>query len=278
MFEGHKRKYCSHGCRHANAPRTEYSRNCVWCGNPFLCKRAKQKTCSVSCAQQVRRNKDGKRCLCQQCGTWYRPKQYDRVKFCSRECSFSHLWEQSRYREGMLKWWRAHVVQVVVRKPCKECGEDVRQGGKTAYCSDECRRLWSDKSSRRYRKYPTGCKHCGAATAFYHHKCDDCVAKNVRACRRASKARRRARLRGALVCERFDSHEVFRRDGYRCQMCGVKTRPMFKTTHRLYPELDHIVPSAHDGDHSRLNTQCLCRGCNQKKSDSLGGQQLRLIG
>jgi 5-methylcytosine-specific restriction endonuclease McrA len=79
--------------------------------------------------------------------------------------------------------------------------------------------------------------------------------------------------------ERFDPKEIFNRDGYKCQICGHKTRPDFKNpNHPLYPNLDHIVPLSKGGDHSRKNTQCLCRQCNIEKSNSGVGDQLRMFG
>ncbi len=83
-------------------------------------------------------------------------------------------------------------------------------------------------------------------------------------------------MRGNEV-ELFDRREVFERDGYRCQRCGCKTRPDWDVNHDRYPHLDHIVPVSKGGDHTRLNTQCLCRKCNMQKSDNMVGQ-LRLIG
>ena len=47
---------------------------------------------------------------------------------------------------------------------------------------------------------------------------------------------------------------ILTRDGYRCQLCGVKTLPNHPPTSDRYPTLDHIVPLSRGGAHSRENT------------------------
>jgi 5-methylcytosine-specific restriction endonuclease McrA len=69
--------------------------------------------------------------------------------------------------------------------------------------------------------------------------------------------------------------EVFKRDGYRCQLCGIKTRGMVPNPKA--PTVDHIVPLAHGGDHSFLNVQCACFACNSRKGASAANDQLRLV-
>lgn len=84
-------------------------------------------------------------------------------------------------------------------------------------------------------------------------------------------------LKANATIENFTPLEIFVRDKYICQMCGRKTRPDYKTPyHPLYPNLDHIIPLNKGGDHSRQNTQCLCRQCNATKHDNATGNQLRL--
>lgn len=93
-----------------------------------------------------------------------------------------------------------------------------------------------------------------------------------------SKQKRRAQKMGVNY-EDFNSSEVFERDGYRCQLCGKKTRPDYKNPyHPLYPNLDHIIPLSKGGEHSKQNTQCLCRRCNMKKNNNGIGNQLRMFG
>ena len=78
--------------------------------------------------------------------------------------------------------------------------------------------------------------------------------------------------------EKFSPTAVFERDGYICQYCNRKTRPDYNQYHPLYPNLDHIVPISMGGEHTKLNTQCLCRHCNIVKNNVGVGDQLRLFG
>lgn len=95
-----------------------------------------------------------------------------------------------------------------------------------------------------------------------------------RAMRRAAKSRRRAIERGAAA-ERFDPFEIFERDRWRCHICGEKTPQRLRGTYEdRAPELDHIIPLAAGGTHTRNNVACACRRCNLLKSDRPLGQLL----
>ena len=91
--------------------------------------------------------------------------------------------------------------------------------------------------------------------------------------------RRRALIRGATF-EDFSPFEIFERDDYICQSCGIKTRPDFNSQfHPKRPQLDHIIPLIKGGQHCKTNVQCLCRLCNMKKHDNEHfGDQMRLFG
>lgn len=55
--------------------------------------------------------------------------------------------------------------------------------------------------------------------------------------------------------------EILKRDGYRCQMCGVTAKDGATL------EIDHITPVARGGTNDADNLQVLCRECNAGKSD-----------
>jgi len=58
--------------------------------------------------------------------------------------------------------------------------------------------------------------------------------------------------------------EVFMRDRFRCQECGVHP----DATHRhVFLEVDHIIPVARGGTNRLENLQTLCDVCNAGKSD-----------
>jgi 5-methylcytosine-specific restriction endonuclease McrA len=50
--------------------------------------------------------------------------------------------------------------------------------------------------------------------------------------------------------------EIFIRDGYTCQYCGVQTRDL---------TLDHVVPKSRHGAHTWENLVSACKGCNHRK-------------
>lgn len=153
---------------------------------------------------------------------------------------------------------------------------------------------WSWAAKRRARlSQRRQCKSCGCAmdnvTAWVVH-CEPCRANakraNIskarksptsRAAKAAAKARRRMRVRQSTV-ERFDPLEVLDRDGWRCHICGVKTPRRLRGTYDdRAPELDHIIPLAAGGEHSRRNTACSCRKCNIDKADKPFGQMRLLV-
>lgn len=128
------------------------------------------------------------------------------------------------------------------------------------------------------------CKTChGQLKARQRLFCSDaCCRKSpaFKAAKRANKAMRRAKERGAEA-ERIDPMEIFERDGWLCQICGTKTPRLLRGTFkRNAPELDHRVPisPSHSGKHTRDNVQCACRQCNLEKSDKFVRGQLPLLG
>ena len=74
---------------------------------------------------------------------------------------------------------------------------------------------------------------------------------------REFKAKGKARS-GLTSSQRF---EVFKRDGYRCQICGAKA------DNNRQLEVDHKVPVAKGGSNELSNLWTLCFDCNRGKSD-----------
>lgn len=94
---------------------------------------------------------------------------------------------------------------------------------------------------------------------------------------RASKSRRRARVRGAHH-ERYSRHQVFERDAWRCHICKRKTLRAKVVPHPRAPVIDHLVPLAEGGDDTAANVATACFLCNSIKRECGGGEQLALIG
>jgi 5-methylcytosine-specific restriction endonuclease McrA len=152
------------------------------------------------------------------------------------------------------------------------------------YCSDECRyerqkEQHRHKYLRDWQPKALVCKACGKE---YAPKFGDkgkwyCSPTCKRLARRSDEPRSKAKRNGVYY-EPVNPLKVFKRDSWRCQLCGKKLKPNHRGTMRDdAPELDHIIPWAQGGEHSYRNTQCACRKCNSEKgSRELG--QLRLFG
>ena len=63
--------------------------------------------------------------------------------------------------------------------------------------------------------------------------------------------------------------EVFDRDGWRCQICGLQIPKSRQWPDRLSASLDHKLPLALGGAHALENCQAAHLGCNMAKGDRL---------
>jgi 5-methylcytosine-specific restriction endonuclease McrA len=171
-------------------------------------------------------------------------------------------------------------------KTCRVCGnESIPNNSNKKYCSIECRKkAESDdaykRNSAKKELKQRQCKECN--TTFipkYGDKnrvyCSSKCLHKYEHRKRRHITRARLRLVGYEV---VDPIKVMARDGWRCQMCGIKLKRKDRgTTKDKAPELDHIIPLSKGGEHSYLNTQCACRKCNREKGAGERGQ-LRLFG
>jgi len=107
----------------------------------------------------------------------------------------------------------------------------------------------------------TYCRPCALAyTVAYQTEFPETVWRHA--------AARRARINQARL-EDFDRLEIFERDHWICQICNRpvdREKPWRKPTS---PSLDHIVPVARGGEHSRANAQTACLRCNMRKGPAL---------
>jgi hypothetical protein len=226
---------------------------CKQCGVEFGSSRKNQKHCSTECAHLASRNRLPVTCL--QCGEAFEESvcRASARRFCSWAC-----------------WQESHAIP-----PCKcqQCGKDFKRKlyshawqGKNKFCSRECawdarwgegrprkggsaaaKRSWSQKTRTTTIRHR--CKHYGCP-------CDVTCTREA-------------------VCER---------DGWVCQQCGIQCHKgewrIDAATRKTDPrnaEHDHIWPLSVRGGPGNVleNSQCLCRRCNGKKRNKLGGQ-LRL--
>ena len=228
-------KYCSRRCSDTSRP---------WKPRP---NRANSnygpvRVCAVCSAEFKRPNRKGR----------------DAGLCCSRECGFT------------LIRWRGQQSRDVQRAKA----EFARWARNAKRAAEEAERVKPCKQ----------CRTCGTPVSKGQQRCGPCrsnarsatrSSEAYKASKRAAKARRRALERG-IHAERFDPFDVLNRDGWRCHMCGVSTPKSLRGTYDdRAPELDHIVPLADGGTHTRLNTACSCRRCNGLKGATVKGQ-LRL--
>lgn len=288
--QGRPPSYCSAECRRlwrqehpspqgVYAPLKHQVRQCVICGKEFTPRWRTQKCCSKACGRKSEAETKRKhRPVCKFCGKAYIPKKPDRLTYCSRECA--HAAQKARAAA------RAEAEEKARRRVCVICGKVFRGQLNSKYCSDECRKEKKRRDARQHaeskhkstRKTVT-CKECGKqfvpeyGTKRRRFCSEFCLHKYTH---RVGKAVRRARIKGCSY-EVFDPIEIFERDKWRCQLCGRKTPKSLRgTTDDRAPELDHIVPLALGGAHTRANVQCVCRRCNQTKGANVQGQ-LRLM-
>lgn len=281
------------------SPANDNRRVCEQCGI-LLVGPASKRYCGKACSSKAYRLRDkqnGKHPndrapehVCEYCGETFRRRKdkHNAARFCSRECGFaagSNLSVVQRY-SGVISAFR--VSFIVKRSICSECGKRFdTQNISVSFCSQACRDVSARRRAKEIRsvrddidRSERECPECGKkfipeyGRAHARYCSDRCSSKNNR---RRGKALRRARTRGAEN-DNFDPIEILTRDRWRCQLCGTKTpRRLRGSTDPRAPELDHIIPLAMGGSHTRTNTQCACRQCNGAKGATIAGQ-MRLFG
>lgn len=85
---------------------------------------------------------------------------------------------------------------------------------------------------------------------------------------RQNNHRRRAQKQLAPF-EFFKDVEIFQRDEWICQICFGDVDPTLRHPDPRSPSLDHIIPLARGGNHTRTNCQCAHLSCNKRKNCSV---------
>ena len=188
--------------------------------------------------------------VCEICGARFR-LNYSGQRTCGRACG------------AVLKRRNAGLPDRAAAKPapapreCSECGAEYESAhALKRTCSPGC----STARSRRVS--------LATMNANYRRMRPRIIAN--------AHARRAALL--AQTVEDVDPRVVFERDGWRCGICGKRTRREGRW--KRDPEvasLDHIVPIADGGEHSYANTRCTHLGCNIARGKRGGGEQLALL-
>jgi 5-methylcytosine-specific restriction endonuclease McrA len=291
----HPRKYCSPTCaKSAFITKRAIASRCTDCQKP--CRRGAHRCspCHLAWRGQAERGAGGRfpsvlaDRSCRFCGGAFQPRDAKTV-YCSRECAFADPnWKQGHWAElAERRTVRTAAMQAVRaakrQRACRVCSKPF-VSSHAAVCSPECRK--ADARAWHYANYQKVeregvCPECRkpwrlvgvqGRHRFCSRKCSRKFARRGRPKNHESRARRA----GVAVDYSIRSVEIFQRDGWICQLCGVKTPKRLRgTIDDRAPELDHIVPISRGGGHVRENLQCSCRRCNGRKGASVIGQ-LRL--
>jgi len=197
------------------------------------------------------------------------------------------------------------LIQKAEYKACSKCdnvkvlGEFHKDNSKKDGLSGHCKECVKDYAKQYYRQNSEKLLDYGNKyreenngkiryrNKWYYHKNREIERERKKEYRQTSLGRaarlknnhKYRALKAGATAEDFSPKEVFIRDKYICQSCGVKTRPDYKNpNHAKFPNLDHIIPLSIGGEHSRCNTQCLCRKCNLEKGNRHANDQMLLIG
>lgn len=232
------RVYCSPKC--AQAHRRRAPSTCVICGKTFTAKRTAVSCCSQRCGWKFlsRNSREAKQA--EAIKKW--------VEFLSLYPFLSALVTSASASRQTARSHRRRAVH----RPCRICGMQFKAkftgGCRSKFCGDACERSAKREHRRRGRRQRGKC--------------------------RGETHRQRARRLG-VPCEPVRRMDVFKRDGWRCQLCGRPTprRLLRDFKHPAAPTLDHIIPMAVGGPHTWANVQCACRECNSNKSATPLGQQ-----
>lgn len=158
---------------------------------------------------------------------------------------------------------------------CPRCGVDkpvVAFGKAQAYCKPCSAAITGEYRAANPPTLVVGesgeCRCCGTVFMANKRRSTYCSRACFQAYRHKAdwknQANRRARLASAFV-EQFDRIEIFERDGWICQICAALVDPDAPRYSYSVPSIDHIIPIARGGKHSRANVQTACLGCNVRK-------------
>ena len=263
----------------------------VLCGSPECKSRNDRRRRNEAAARRSagiyvlpRAPKPKRQCAFSGCGNALTRK--DQTTYCSRDCFWLavNAGEQQfmgRVRDkwaSLADWAYAWEEQRPEWIKCEVCCKTIaRNSVNTRTCgSKAC-------SWRMAHPVHETCFDCGKdlqAESRYVRRCDPCKEKRKRACRTLGKPRRRCRRHGVPYDPSVKSRAVFKRDGYKCQLCGRRCLSRFTVVNNMVdqrsPTVDHIIAIALGiKGHTWDNVQCACFECNVAKGCASVGQ-LRL--
>lgn len=218
-----------------------------------------------------------------------------KVEGCSRTRDSSRTSFCSRHRYLMDQYGSTDDPSFA--RSCDHCGETFWTTRRRArFCRAECRRAREkeDRAARnaaRCRIWVGRCGICGVTfvsptpDGYQVRMCsDDCRAEAKRTRSRIKESVREqprrvqyaesyavndARRRSATIdaVEVFSRAEIAERDGWVCQLCSKPVDPALEWPDPMSQSLDHKIPLAKGGSHTRENCQLAHLRCNLAKGD-----------
>lgn len=206
--------------------------------------------------------------VCEYCGVTFVARRD--ARFCSRGCgnrfrypanrekvaARNRAWKQANH-EKVIEYGRAYYE--INRERVAEYYEANRN--KVATCRREYRKANLDKLLVRER--------------IYRETNPEKLAERQRAWALANpekvrerNARRRARKLAAYVAP-VDNKSIYKRDKYKCQLCGENVNMEKSYPDPMSPSIDHILPLSKGGTHEPDNVQLAHLRCNLKKHNTI---------
>lgn len=204
---------------------------------------------------------------------------------CSKECGAASAIRPAQYARKLRPRPEPSGSSLVPWAECMLCRRwFVASRGRFRCKGQSCMRsyaLWNKYG--RYDKLPAvPCVICGEDVVERRgsgRTCSkDCLKKDPehREALRRGKRKRRAAKRGGKS-EKYTSLEIFKRDGWRCHICGTAVQRDAQVPHLKAPTIDHLVPIADGGDDVRSNVATAHFVCNSRRGVR-GAAQLLLVG
>lgn len=260
-------------------------RACLRCGTVFHPTFGRHVYCTAACRTKDRHesgaNAGDVRCKCKRCGKDFIPKKKAYKTYCGRACSLGgpRLEKTRRWTDARIAKLCLQIKQRLTVLDCPGCNRPHMRGLKrTAYCTPWCaKRHWTLTAKLAYQPVQKECVCVVCRKVFLSTKSQNvacpglCKRLHERQRKTKEKATRRARL--AMVdTVPYNPLDIFKRDGWICQLCGKPTDRTATFPHPAYPTIDHAIPISKGGDDVPANVQCACYACNSRKGDRIVGE------
>ena len=265
---------------------------CVICDTP-----TKNKTCATDECRRALKNQQQREARaagiiwgqhpynCIRCGKQCKSAKRD-AKYCSMYCynmlrydtcgrvPTEDLAHNKRRRERDEA--KANGTYVYPMRLCSWCDHMYTPTQDQGHRCPDCK---GNRQGAKWQIFHRDCAICEKpyVTRYTKTTCSDtCARIKYVDDRRESEHKRRARKTAAFVAP-VNRQQVYKRDGYRCHICGGKAKMDAVVPHPKAPTLDHVIPLARGGTHEPLNCRLAHFMCNALKGDRLAGDQMLLI-